>query len=161
MDYRLGTLQDLDDICELIKDAIAEMERHGIYQWDELYPTRDDFKEDIEKGTLFVVCEEDALAAFYVISAEYDEQYSNAAWEQDADTAYILHRFCVSPKVQNRGVGRTVLAHIEDQVKEMEDLYHMYRWQREGILAENSPYSDYAKQIALQIEELAEQLRED
>ena len=119
MDYRLGTLQDLDDICELIKDAIAEMEKHGIYQWDELYPTRDDFKEDIEKGTLFVVCEEDALAAFYVISAEYDEQYSNAAWEQDADTAYILHRFCVSPKVQNRGVGRTVLAHIEDQVKEM------------------------------------------
>lgn len=36
MKYRLGTLQDLDLICALIKDAIAEMEKHGIYQWDGL-----------------------------------------------------------------------------------------------------------------------------
>jgi len=50
---------------------------------------------------------------------------------------------------------------VEDQVKQMEDQYHMYRWQREGILSEGSPYSDYAKQIAQQIEELAEQLREE
>jgi hypothetical protein len=29
VEYRMGTMQDLDKICSLIKDAITEMERHG------------------------------------------------------------------------------------------------------------------------------------
>ena len=40
--YKTGTMQDLDAVCLLIKDAIAEMERNGIYQWDEVYPARYD-----------------------------------------------------------------------------------------------------------------------
>ena len=80
MIFRLGTMQDLDDICELVGNAIAEMEKHEIYQWDELYPARIDFEEDISNNNLYVVCEGDELAAFYVISNESDEQYNNAEW---------------------------------------------------------------------------------
>ncbi len=116
--YRLGTMQDLDAICTMIKDAIAEMERHDIYQWDETYPARCDFEEDIRNNNLFVASEEDALAAFYVISNECDEQYSNAKW-QFGDPYCVLHRFCVSPEMQNRGRGKKVLAHIESQIKNM------------------------------------------
>ncbi len=52
--YRLGTKQDIDDICLLIQQAINEMESHGIYQWDDIYPERKDFEEDIEKQTLYL-----------------------------------------------------------------------------------------------------------
>jgi len=45
--YRLGTKQDIDAICLLIQQAINEMESHGIYQWDDIYPERKDFEEDI------------------------------------------------------------------------------------------------------------------
>ena len=47
MEFKIGTTQDLDSVCFLIKDAIAEMEKNGIYQWDEIYPAREDFEEDI------------------------------------------------------------------------------------------------------------------
>ena len=119
MEFRLGKTQDLDSIGLLIKDAIVEMEKNGIYQWDDLYPTREDFEEDIRNNNLYVVFEEDRLVAFYVISGEYDEQYNNAEWECEADSAYILHRFCVSPEVQNRGIGKKVLQHIEQHIKDM------------------------------------------
>lgn len=119
LEYRKGTKKELDAICSLIKDAIAEMEKHSIYQWDEIYPTRTDFEDDIDNNNLHVVFNEDRLVAFYVISGEYDEQYDNASWKYDGDSAYILHRFCVSPKVQNQGIGKTVLNHIEDQIKDM------------------------------------------
>ena len=119
MEFRLGTTQDLDLICSLIKDAIAEMEKNGIYQWDEIYPARSDFEEDIKNNNLYVVFDEDILIAFYVISGEYDEQYNNAEWKYETDSAYILHRFCVSPKVQNRGIGKKVLQYIEQQIKDM------------------------------------------
>ncbi len=57
MEFRLGKTQDLDSICLLIKDAIVEMEKNGIYQWDDLYPTREDFEEDIRNNNLYVVFE--------------------------------------------------------------------------------------------------------
>ena len=119
IEYRLGTAQDLDAICMLIKEAVEEMEKHGIYQWDDIYPARIDFEEDIEKSTLYLAHLEDKLAALYVISGECDEQYGNGEWEYDADKAYVLHRFCVSPQFQNRGIGKAVLLHIEDQIKDM------------------------------------------
>lgn len=50
---------------------------------------------------------------------------------------------------------------VEEQVIALENKHHMYRWQREGILTADSPFSDYTKQIAQQIEELAEQLRDE
>ncbi len=119
MNYRLGTLQDLDSINALIKDAIIEMEKHDIYQWDNIYPSSDDFKDDIEKSTLYTAHEDDELVAFYVISRECDEAYKNAKWIYDEDSSYVLHRFCVSPNKQNRGIGKTVLQHIENQIKDM------------------------------------------
>ena len=75
--------------------------------------------EDISKQTLYVVYEGEELIALYVISDESDEAYQSAVWENPDGTAYILHRFCVSPKVQNRGIGKQLLLHIEQQVKAM------------------------------------------
>ena len=119
IEYRLGTKQDLDAICSLIQQSIDEMERHGIYQWDDIYPARKDFEEDIEKKTLYLAYVEENFAALYVISGECDEQYRNGQWKYDERSAFVLHRLCVSPLFQNQGIGKTVLQHIEEQVKDM------------------------------------------
>ena len=119
IEYRLGTKQDLDAICSLIQQSIDEMERYGIYQWDDIYPARKDFEEDIEKKTLYLAYVEENFAALYVISGECDEQYRNGQWKYDERSAFVLHRLCVSPLFQNQGIGKTVLQHIEEQVKDM------------------------------------------
>ena len=48
---------------------------------------------------------------------------------------------------------------LEEQVYALESQYQMTRWQREGILAEGSLYSDYTKAKAQEIEDLASELR--
>ena len=48
---------------------------------------------------------------------------------------------------------------LQEQVNALEIQYNMCRWQREGILAQNSQYSQYTKNKAQQIEDLAEELR--
>ena len=48
---------------------------------------------------------------------------------------------------------------LEERVRSLEYEYGMSRWQREGILAEGSLYSEYVKAKAQEIEDLAEQLR--
>lgn len=50
---------------------------------------------------------------------------------------------------------------IISQVESKEQQYGMNRWQREIILSENSGASEYTKDKAEEIEELAEQLRNE
>ena len=115
--YRLGRFEDIEAITILIQEAIKEMEKHNIYQWDEIYPTVEDFEDDIKKGNLYVAEENEKIIALYVISAEADEAYNYAEWKYQKETSFVLHRFCVSPSFQNRGIGRKVLTEIELQVK--------------------------------------------
>lgn len=119
MKYRLGTTDDLDRICEMVNRAIKTMESHGIYQWDEIYPSKEDFRKDIVDGNAYVVYEGTELAALYVLNKQCDEAYQNGEWKYTDDEAYILHRFCVSPEFQNKGIGRQILIHIEEQIREM------------------------------------------
>lgn len=119
MRCRLGTKDDIDAIVHLVSDAIKEMELHGIYQWDEIYPTAGDFAEDIKKNNLYVAEEKKELIAVYVISGESDDAYKSAEWKCPDETAYILHRFCVSPKFQGKGIGKQLLLEIESQIRDM------------------------------------------
>lgn len=135
MVYRLAKKSDIDDVVKLVKAAIVQMEADGIYQWDDIYPAKEDFINDIEKKSLYLAIDSKKLAAIYVISAESDEAYKNAAWENNDESAYILHRFCVSPDYQNKGIGKEVLAHIETQIYEMG-----YKSIRLDVFTEN-PYA--------------------
>lgn len=119
MEYRPGKMDDLDRICSLIASAIKKMENQGIHQWDDVYPAREDFASDIQKETLYTVTENDMLVAIYVISRECDPEYLNGKWNYNDETACIIHRFCVSSEIQNQGVGKAVLVHIEKQLMEL------------------------------------------
>ena len=116
---RLGRYADVEAITVLIQDAIREMEKHNIYQWDEIYPTAEDFEADIKKGNLYVAEEKEKIIAVYVISTESDEAYNYAEWKYPDESSMVLHRFCVSPGFQNRGIGKKVLMKIELQIKNM------------------------------------------
>ena len=50
---------------------------------------------------------------------------------------------------------------LAEKVVALEQAYGMTRWQREGILAEGSLYSEYTKAKAQEIEDLAAELRAD
>ena len=117
MEYRLGKIEDLDDICELITSAVDTMEKQGIHQWDERYPIREDFEADIQSNTLYTVIRDGVLVGVYVISRECDGEYDSCKWESEDATACILHRLCVSPEIQNQGIGRQILNHLEEQTR--------------------------------------------
>ena len=114
LNYRLAIESDLDEICLLIKSAIVEMERNGISQWDEIYPAREDFFNDVKAGSLFAGLENGRIAAIYALNKNYDEEYKNGDWKCDGDFR-VVHRLCVHPDFQRRGIARETLEHIEKQ----------------------------------------------
>ena len=48
---------------------------------------------------------------------------------------------------------------LQEKLNRLENEYQMSRWQREAILAEGSPYSDFTKARARELEDIAEQIR--
>ena len=54
MKYRLAERKDIDFICNIVTSAITEMKNNNIFQWDEPYPSKEDFLVDIDKKNLFV-----------------------------------------------------------------------------------------------------------
>ena len=117
LQFRKATVNDLDKAYQVYVDAIAEMNRNSIPQWDEHYPDRDILNEDISKGELFIGAIDDDIACAYVVNAECDEQYGNGSWAFPQATFRVIHRVCVSPRFQNKGIGSLVIQHIEEELK--------------------------------------------
>ena len=84
------------------------------------------------------------------------ENYTKAAIWCNKNGAHIKKQGAQYVIVANPAPAEPTL---EEQVAKLEQDYNMTRWQREGILAEGSLYSEYTKAKAREIEDLAAELR--
>ena len=114
--FRKAANTDIEEICLLVKSAIATMESKGIHQWDEVYPAKEDFLTDINDGNLYAGITEDEIAVVFVLNKCQDEAYFSADWTYDGDSFCIIHRLCVNPKFQNQGVAGQTLRYIEEKL---------------------------------------------
>lgn len=116
LNFRQGKEEDLDAIAALFEKAILHMDRQGIPQWDEVYPNREVLQQDIEKQQLYVGLWEGQLASVYVLNRECDPDYASGDWTYRGEEYRIIHRLCVDPSVQNQGIGRNTMQHIENEL---------------------------------------------
>lgn len=114
--YRVASDDDLDEIFQLVGKAIKQMECQNIDQWDRVYPTKEDFSHDIKKGELYIGAHDKRIAVVYAINKECDEQYKNGAWQYIGENFNVIHRLCVSPDFQRKGIAHATLLHIENEL---------------------------------------------
>ena len=111
--YRKAQIKDLDKIETLIRNAIYEMESHNIMQWDDLYPVKEDFEQDIKKKHLYVGCIDNEIAVVFALNQEFDDAYNDGKWKALENSFFVIHRLCVNPKYQNRGIAINTMKFIE------------------------------------------------
>lgn len=52
--FRKANVCDIDAISVFVEKAKVVMENQGIFQWDEIYPLKEDFADDEANGHLYV-----------------------------------------------------------------------------------------------------------
>ncbi len=105
------------EICQLYQDVIADMHKCGFKQWEwDVYPTANQLEEDIRKGQLYRVDEDEALAGAFVLSGEMAEEYSSMEWHYGVNPA-TLHRFAMLPGVFGTQMASRVLNFVKDEAK--------------------------------------------
>lgn len=116
LQYRKATLDDLEEIYALVSYAVDDLIRKEILQWDEIYPTKEDFRDDINKNQLYVGLTDNQIAVVYALNQECDKEYENGCWKYPDRPYYVVHRLCVHPNFQHKGIAKHTLLYIEAEL---------------------------------------------
>ncbi len=99
---------DLQNVIGIFAEAIDDMCRRGIFQWDEIYPSKETLQSDIKQNDLYVVCDDERIVGAVVLNDCQDEEYAKANWIY-SEPAGVVHRLCIDPVCQHKGYGRQVM----------------------------------------------------
>ena len=113
--FRKANSKDLDSVFTIFQNAISNMISYGIDQWDQFYPDKETLFEDITKEQMTLILNKDAIVAVYVLNEKYDEEYTNGNWKYPNTHFCVIHRLCVNPEYQHKGIARLCIQHIEEE----------------------------------------------
>ncbi len=120
MRVRPAKKSDLSDVVNCAERIKREyFLRHDIPQWNDGYPSKEDFAADIEAGRLFVMYLGEALIGFISVGVEHEPTYDiveGGTWKSGEKYA-VVHRFGVNPDWHGMGMG-TSLFGIVDRICE-------------------------------------------
>ncbi|ADY55289.1 GCN5-related N-acetyltransferase [Syntrophobotulus glycolicus DSM 8271] len=111
--FRLASLDDYDEVLTIYQNAIGCLCSQNIDQWDELYPSPDDLLEDIRNQQLHLLVRDAEILAAVVLNESQEEEYQKGAWLSQGPGIAVVHRLCVHPDVQNKGMGRETMRRAE------------------------------------------------
>lgn len=110
---RNANLEDLTEIMSILRKTIIEMQSYENNQWDEMYPQKKDFINDIQQGDLYVAEREGRLAAFICVNKIEPIEYNGLKWSSTKD-CMVIHRMAVAPECRRKGVGRELMTFAEE-----------------------------------------------
>ncbi len=118
LDIKSGTPADIDRVTALIADVVAGLRARRIDQWDDLYPTRAVIGADLEAGTLFLAGAGRRLLGMIVLNEHQEPRYAAVDWRFVSTRCLVVHRLCVHPEAEGRGVARALMAYAETAARE-------------------------------------------
>lgn len=119
MRNRPAELSDLDRIMEIVDSARVFLRENGVDQWQNGYPTREIFQNDISGGNCFVCVENErilgVIAVYLTGERSYKDIFDGRWLTQDTDYG-VFHRVAVDYESRGKGVARCLLSYAEQIV---------------------------------------------
>lgn len=119
---RKASLNDINNIMDIIKSTVEEMKIYNNTQWDENYPQPIDFTEDVESGDLYVQDEDGKIKGFICVNYIEPTEYENLSWESK-DKAMVIHRMAVNANYRQQGVATKLMNFAEELALENNVVY--------------------------------------
>ena len=109
---------DLDAVMQIIKSCTEDMISKKIYQWNDKYPNRETFFNDIENEDLLLLVEGNQLLGCVSVTNKMDDFYSTIDWIATTQKNIYVHRLAIHPKYQGLGYAKRIMKHIENDAIE-------------------------------------------
>lgn len=109
-------IDDIDDIIDIANQAKAYFKSQNIDQWQDGYPNKDVFLNDLNNNSLYVVKEDEkiiAMFALYEYESNYDVIY-DGKWNSNANYA-VVHRIATCDKQKGKGVAKFIFDFVKNK----------------------------------------------
>jgi ribosomal protein S18 acetylase RimI-like enzyme len=111
---RKATYKDIDSILEITKTCALFMMEKDIFQWNESYPNRAAFKNDILRDELYVLEHQSEIIGCIVVSTFMDKEYDTIKWLTTNTRNLYIHRLAIHPKQQGNGYAQKLMDFAEN-----------------------------------------------
>ena len=111
---RMANADDIDFLIEITKACANYMIGNGIFQWNEHYPSKAVFINDLDRKELFVLELKDRVIGCVVISTIMDEEYLPIDWLTESKKNLYVHRLAIHPDHQGNGYAQELMTFAEN-----------------------------------------------
>lgn len=98
----LASIDQIDLIMKIIKACTRHMIDNGIFQWNDKYPTKQSFIDDINNNDLFVLKLENKIIGCVCASFDMDEFYKQIVWETSSKKIFICTDLQFTPTTKDK-----------------------------------------------------------
>jgi ribosomal protein S18 acetylase RimI-like enzyme len=109
---RIASINDLDNIIAVVREATRRMNEQGILQWDEIYPDKAILQTDIENQHLRLIEEDGEVAGLITFNEKQEPEYNGLLWIYPGRIV-VIHRLAVAPKHQGKGLASRLMDFAE------------------------------------------------
>lgn len=113
-EFRKATLQDAEQVWNILKSAIARRKADGSEQWQDGYPNMQVAESDIQKGVGYVLTDGETIQGYTAILINDEPAYAGIKgnWLTNDDFV-VFHRVAIAEEYIGKGLAKKMLQFIE------------------------------------------------
>ena len=109
-----AVISDLSQLLEITKSCAKHMIDKKIYQWNELYPSKEVLQKDIALQQLWKLEIDYKIIGLIVLTEIEDLEYKNVKWLTKNYQNLYIHRLAVDPQFQGKGYAQKLMDFAEN-----------------------------------------------
>jgi len=114
---RPAKIGEIHQIMCVTAACAHHMSAQGIEQWNDHYPSQEIFKNDIERGELFVMEIDGQIVGCICITPVMDKEYLPVKWLTPNEINLYVHRLAIHPDFQGKGYARQLMDKAEKMAR--------------------------------------------
>jgi RimJ/RimL family protein N-acetyltransferase len=113
--FRKATKSDINQIWDILEQAIVRRKMDGSNQWQDGYPNLEVVERDIEKEIGYVFTDGESIIGYTAILINDEPEYANikGKWLTN-DDFIVYHRVAISEKYLGKGFAKMMINKIDD-----------------------------------------------
>jgi len=111
---RKAKKEEIPQLLAITRECARQMISQNIYQWNDIYPSKKAFENDVLRDELFVLIIENNLIGCIVLTPKIDEEYLTVKWLTPNKNNLYVHRLAIHPDYQGKGFAQKLMAFAEN-----------------------------------------------
>ena len=113
MEIKLCQSHQADEIFLILRHCKNSLDKLGIFQWTDHYPTLAIVEEDIRRGHLYCAILGNQCVGIINVSDEQEPEYAPVTWNDNTGKVLVVHRLAVDPTYQRQGIAKALMDFAE------------------------------------------------